>query len=156
MQKPTPVGSSMGAVAASVANAAATASRSVGNGFGLQNAGYEQISALFENGVTEPMRPSPAAHCSIRSRKPGVGKVSEFSSSTSPTVSARARLTVPTKPRLQALYATRVCGRDAANCASIGAIAGSGEASSTSNIWTSAAIERVNLAKQAAVASAAS
>ena len=74
------------------------------SGLFRQKTGNEHISALFENGVTVPMRGSLSAHRRILSSQPAVTIVSELSSSTSRSgCSTMPRLAVATKPRFSGL-----------------------------------------------------
>src|SRR6185295_82937 len=85
MQKPTPVGRSgyVGTAASASARLTGPASRSSGQALSSQKRGNEQISALFENGVTVAIAGSDAAQRNIAASQPWVTIVSEFSSTTS-------------------------------------------------------------------------
>src|SRR5258708_265631 len=77
-----------------------------------QKRGSEQISALFENGVTVPIRASDAAQRDSLSSQPRVTTVSELSSTTSASSrdSAMPRFAVSVKPRLVGLASSVTCG----------------------------------------------
>src|SRR5438128_9662546 len=85
MQKPTPVGMSgyVGAAASRSARAVNAGSPSRGQALFSQNRGYEQISALFENGVIVPMVGSDSAQRLSASSQPPATMVSELSRMTS-------------------------------------------------------------------------
>ncbi|HTK99013.1 MAG TPA: hypothetical protein VL379_13355 [Pseudomonadales bacterium] len=102
MQNPTPVGRSGYVGTAESHSAARTGSGSVPGSHRLfvQNAGKEQISALFEKGVTVAIRGSEAAQRRNASSHPAVTIVSEFSNTMSDSDSAMPRFAVAVKPEL--------------------------------------------------------
>src|SRR4029078_4432867 len=99
MQNPTPVGRSgyVGTAASASARATGVGSRSSGHALFAQKRGNEQISALFENGVTVAIAASEAAQRVSAESQPGVTIVSEFSSTTSAVECIIPRLAVPVK-----------------------------------------------------------